>query len=105
MIINKDLFLLYPVTIQYVPVPAGRLNNFFVIMLKIVTFIHEKTLNMLYYFIGNWVSEWLLFNVKWVIFNLYHGDKNKPEALKSLYRSPGYKKNQLVLCKNYVLQW
>ena len=28
----------------------------------------------------------------------------KPEALKSLYRSPGYKKNQLVLCKNYVLQ-
>jgi hypothetical protein len=31
--------------------------------------------------------------------------KIKPEALKSLYRSPGYKKNQLVLCKNYVLQW
>jgi hypothetical protein len=30
---------------------------------------------------------------------------NEPEALKSLYRSPGYKKNQLVLCKNYVLQW
>ena len=29
----------------------------------------------------------------------------KPEALKSLYRSPGYKKNQLVPCKNYVLQW
>jgi hypothetical protein len=29
----------------------------------------------------------------------------RPEALKSLYRSPGYKKNQLVLCKNYVLQW
>ena len=29
----------------------------------------------------------------------------KPEALESLYRSPGYKKNQLVLCKNYVLQW
>jgi hypothetical protein len=29
----------------------------------------------------------------------------KPEALKSLYRSRGYKKNQLVLCKNYVLQW
>ena len=23
----------------------------------------------------------------------------QPEALKSLYRSPGYKKNQLVLCK------
>ena len=33
-------------------------------------------------------------------------EKDKqPEALKSLYRSPGYKKNQLVLCKNYVLQW
>jgi hypothetical protein len=33
-------------------------------------------------------------------------EKNrKPEALKSLYRSPGYKKNQLVLCKNYVLEW
>ena len=32
-------------------------------------------------------------------------NKYKPEALKSLYRSPGYKKNQLVLCKNYVLQW
>ena len=30
---------------------------------------------------------------------------NTPEALKSLYRSPGYKKNQLVLYKNYVLQW
>ena len=29
----------------------------------------------------------------------------KPEALKSLYRSPGNKKKQLVLCKNYVLQW
>ena len=29
----------------------------------------------------------------------------KPEGLKSLYRSPGYKKNQLALCKNYVLQW
>jgi hypothetical protein len=29
----------------------------------------------------------------------------KPEGLKSLYRSPGDKKNQLVLCKNYVLQW
>jgi hypothetical protein len=29
----------------------------------------------------------------------------RPEALKSLYRSPGYKKNQLVLCKNYVQQW
>ena len=34
------------------------------------------------------------------------GDHNlKPEALKSLYRSPGNKKNQLVLCKIYVLQW
>jgi hypothetical protein len=32
-------------------------------------------------------------------------NKEEPEALKSLYRSPGYKKNQLVLCKNYVLQW
>jgi hypothetical protein len=31
--------------------------------------------------------------------------KMQPEALKSLYRSPGYKKNQLVVCKNYVLQW
>jgi hypothetical protein len=30
---------------------------------------------------------------------------SRPEALKSLYRSPGYKKNQLALCKNYVLQW
>jgi hypothetical protein len=28
-----------------------------------------------------------------------------PEALKSLYHSPGNKKKQLVLCKNYVLQW
>ena len=28
----------------------------------------------------------------------------KPEALKSLYRSPGNKKKQLVLCKNYVLR-
>ena len=30
---------------------------------------------------------------------------SKPEALKSLYRSPGNKKKKLVLCKNYVLQW
>ena len=29
--------------------------------------------------------------------------KDKPEALKSMHRSPGYKKKQLVLCKNYVL--
>ena len=28
----------------------------------------------------------------------------KPEALKSLYRSPGNKKKQLVLCKNYLLR-
>jgi hypothetical protein len=28
-------------------------------------------------------------------------EKIKPEALKSLYRSPGNKKKQLVLCKNY----
>ena len=40
-------------------------------------------------------------NVTTVHFNL----KYKPEALKSLYRSPGYKKKKLVLCKNYVLQW
>ena len=33
------------------------------------------------------------------------GHITKPEALKSLYRSPGNKKKQLVLCKNYVLQW
>ena len=30
--------------------------------------------------------------------------ERQPEALKSLYRSPGNKKNQLVLCKNYVLR-
>ena len=30
--------------------------------------------------------------------------QHKPEALKSLYRSPGNKKKQLVLCKNYVLR-
>ena len=30
--------------------------------------------------------------------------ERQPEALKSLYRSPGYKKNQLVICKNYILQ-
>jgi hypothetical protein len=29
-------------------------------------------------------------------------NKKIPQALKSLYRSPGHKKNQ---CKNYVLQW
>jgi hypothetical protein len=27
------------------------------------------------------------------------------DRLCKLYRSPGYKTNQLVLCKNYVLQW
>ena len=31
--------------------------------------------------------------------------RQRQDALKSLYRSPGNKKNQLVLCKNYVLQW
>ena len=31
-------------------------------------------------------------------------NKKQPEALKSLYRSPGNKKKQLVLCKNYVLR-
>ena len=35
----------------------------------------------------------------------FHTHNVQPEALKSLYRSPGYKKNQLVLCKNYVLWW
>ena len=35
----------------------------------------------------------------------FRNNIKKPEALKSLYCSPGYKKNQLVLCKNYVLQW
>jgi hypothetical protein len=34
-----------------------------------------------------------------------HALQKRPEALKSLYRSPGNKKNQLVQCKNYVLQW
>jgi hypothetical protein len=37
--------------------------------------------------------------------DFYSVSSLKPEALKSLYRSPGYKKNRLVLCKNYVLQW
>ena len=40
-------------------------------------------------------------------YKMYVAKKNatsKPEALKSLYRSPGNKKNQLVLCKNYVLR-
>ena len=32
-------------------------------------------------------------------FNAYF----KTRGSQSLYRSPGYKKNQLVLCKNYVL--
>jgi isopropylmalate/homocitrate/citramalate synthase len=37
---------------------------------------------------------------------LVRNDGNKePEAVKTLYRSPGNKKKQLVLCKNYVLQW
>ena len=45
--------------------------------------------------IFNWVNQsW----IGWHALNL------KPEALKSLYRSPGNKKNQLVLCKNYVLR-
>ena len=47
------------------------------------------------------------YDVKYPAFSLLRKltDKTKPEALKSLYRSPGNKKNQLVLCKNYVLQW
>ena len=36
-------------------------------------------------------------------FNIFHLIF-QPEALKSLYCSPGNKKNQLVLCKNYVLR-
>jgi hypothetical protein len=39
------------------------------------------------------------------MFVIHYYINKQPEALKSLYRSPGYKKNQLVLCKNYVLQW
>jgi hypothetical protein len=35
----------------------------------------------------------------------FHSNMTWIEALKSLYRSPGNKKKQLVLCKNYVLQW
>ena len=48
--------------------------------------------------------------LKFVVFRSVHisnhhqQQQNKPEALKSLYRSPGNKKNQLVLCKNYVLR-
>jgi hypothetical protein len=34
-------------------------------------------------------------------FGVLYNNKTGPEALKSLYRSPGYKKNQLVLCKNW----
>jgi hypothetical protein len=34
-----------------------------------------------------------------------HWNDTRPEVLKSMYHSPGYQKNQLVLCKNYVLQW
>ena len=33
-----------------------------------------------------------------------HNAFKTPEALKSLYRSPGNKKKQLVLCKNYILR-
>ena len=73
------------------------------------------------------ISEWLLFNAKWSflvrfwvsktsVFKMFGSETKaiiqvlwcyikEPEALKSLYRSPGYKKNQLVLCKNYVLRW
>ena len=40
-----------------------------------------------------------------MILNILNYAKKKPEARKSLYHSPGYKKNQLVLCKKYVLQW
>jgi hypothetical protein len=46
-----------------------------------------------------WVSCYLLINTSLL------EAKFKPEALKSLYRSSGYKKNQLVLCKYYILQW
>ena len=46
-----------------------------------------------------------IYNCDGGIIFIYHPLYNKPEALKSLYRSPGNKKNQLVLCKNYVLQW
>ena len=42
----------------------------------------------------------IIWGIKWSSPGLL---KLKPEALKSLYRSPGNKKNQLVLCKNYVL--
>ena len=43
-----------------------------------------------------------------IIYKIWHREtdyiKKKTEALKSLYRSPGNKKKQLVLCKNYVLR-
>ena len=40
-----------------------------------------------------------------IYLNYLQKGKKKTEALKSLYRSPGYKKKQLVPCKKYVLQW
>ena len=43
--------------------------------------------------------------IRWKTFINIWITKVKPEVLKSLYRSLGYKKKQLVLCKNYVLQW
>ena len=51
----------------------------------------------------NKFCQWLVAG-RSVVLTRYYGFLNKPEALKSLYRSPGNKKNQLVLCKNYVLR-
>jgi hypothetical protein len=47
----------------------------------------------------------LVFNATFNNISAISNNEIKPEALKSLYRSPGNKKKQLVLCKNYVLQW
>jgi hypothetical protein len=47
-------------------------------------------------------NNWFLFIELFT--NRHMSAIKQPEALKSLYRSPGNKKNQLVLCKNYVLR-
>ena len=76
------------------------------IYLAILVVYHDLTL-LLYYLSYFTVSTNQKF--RYIIFHqidqsLNQHSGNKPEALKSLYRSPGNKKNQLVLCKNYVLR-
>ena len=63
-----------------------------------ITHAADKLMENIHYVSEEDFREFVSYNL-FLLYNFM-----RPEALKSLYRSPGNKKNQLVLCKNYVLR-